>query len=137
MHLHCHNYNEVLYSLGETYTICLGSDSSDNGSISWWIEGLNLSEADAGILTSGKALTDSLVNGAQMLLRRQFPHIIGFQHTVLGSRLKFKSFPMYGSTMTIQILHTGTSYSYVLVHVYILYISYLSKSWRHLYFCDF
>lgn len=109
MYVHLHNCNEVLFSLGEAYTLCLSTDSSDHGSISWWIEGLNLSEADADILTSGKALTDSLVNGAQILLRRQFPHVVGFQHTVLGSRLKFKSFPMYGSTMTIQILHTGTS----------------------------
>ena len=76
VHLHCHYYNEVFYSLGEAYTICLGTDSSDHA---WWIEGLNLSEADAGSLTFGKALTDSLVNGAQMLLRRQFPHIVRFR----------------------------------------------------------
>ena len=77
--MHLHNCNEVPFFrrgiylkslfLGEAYTLCLSTDSSDHGSISWWIEGLNLSEADADILTSGKALTDSLVNGAQILFK--------------------------------------------------------------------
>ena len=72
---------------------------------SWWIKDLNLYIADKNHLESGSEVSDNVINAAHTLLSQQFPHIHGFQNTLLGYRLKFKVVPRIPS---VQILHTGT-----------------------------
>lgn len=53
-----------------------------------WTEGL--SEEDRKVLKTGHWLNDKLVNAAQKLLKQQFPHVPGFQDTLLGQTLSFE-----------------------------------------------
>lgn len=71
----------------------------------WWIKSLCLRMADKNRLESDAEVSDSVINAAQTLMCRQFPHIKGFQNTLLGYRLKFEVAKRIPS---VQILHTGT-----------------------------
>ena len=72
---------------------------------SWWIKDLNLYIADKNHLESGSEVSNNVINAAHTLLSQQFPHIHGFQNTLLGYRLKFK---VVSRIPFVQILHTGT-----------------------------
>ena len=71
----------------------------------WWIKSLNLNEEDKTRSLGNEELTDNIVNAAQALLSAQFQHIGGFQNTLLGYNLNFKSVDRNCSS--VQILHTG------------------------------
>ena len=69
-----------------------------------WIKNLNLFKSDKKCLESDADVSDKVINAAQALLHLQFPHVFGFQNTLLGEKLKFSSisnFPI------LQIIHTG------------------------------
>ena len=69
-----------------------------------WIKNLNLFKSDKKCLESDADVSDKVINAAQALLHLQFPHVSGFQNTLLGEKLKFSSisnFPI------LQIIHTG------------------------------
>ena len=67
---------------------------------SWWIKDLNLYIADKNHLESGSEVSDNVINAADTLLSQQFPHIHGFQNTLLGYCLKFKVVPRILSIQT-------------------------------------
>ena len=66
-----------------------------------WVNGLT--EKDPSTLTQGGWLTDNIVNAAQGLLKRQFPHINGLQEVGLGRTLFF----VIQTEEFIQVLHNG------------------------------
>ena len=63
-------------------------------------------------IETGKELSDTVVNAAQSILINQYPHISGFQNTLLGPTLKFRS--VSNDTPSVQILHTGIIFIYFL-----------------------
>ena len=69
----------------------------------WWIKELNLYMADKECIENGSEVSDNVINAAQTLLKHQFPHILGFQNTLLG--VKFLSI---SNVPAVQILHTST-----------------------------
>ena len=69
-----------------------------------WIKNLNLLESDKNCLETGADLSDKVINAAQTLLNLHFPHVSGFQNTLLGEKLKFSSISNFP---TLQIIHTG------------------------------
>ena len=71
----------------------------------WWIKELNLYMADKECIENGSEVSDNVINAAQTLLKHQFPHILGFQNTLLGYSVKFLSI---SNVPAVQILHTGT-----------------------------
>ena len=81
------------------------SDNDPDSNLHWWIKSLMLYENDKEIILGDKELTDSIVNAVQCLLSAQFQHIAGFQNTILGYNLKFKS--VDPNVLSLQILHTG------------------------------
>ena len=81
------------------------SDSDPDPNSDWWIKGLHLYASDKQVLEQDAELTDAIVNAAQSLLSTQFPHISGFQSTLLGINLHFKSFAR--GVQSLQILNTG------------------------------
>ena len=66
-----------------------------------WISQLKLYKCDQDVLLSGKELTGSLINAAQLLLSKQYPSVAGFQDTNLGTYLKFSK------VNGLQIFHIG------------------------------
>ena len=72
----------------------------------WWIKDLQLRHSDRESIMKGCELTDMVINAAQTLMSRQFPHLAGFQNTLLGQGLMFKS--VSRGIKSVQILHTGT-----------------------------
>ena len=70
----------------------------------WWIKDLHLYLIDKEHLINGSEVSDNVINAAQLLLKHQFPHVAGFQNTILGYNLKFASI---SSLPAIQILHSG------------------------------
>ena len=84
------------------------SDSDPDPNLQWWIKALTLYDDDREILLGDKELTDNIINAAQCLLSVQFQHIAGFQYTILGHNLKFRS--VDPNVSSVQILHTGTVY---------------------------
>ena len=68
-----------------------------------WLPDLNLFSEDKEILLSDSWLNDHLINAAQKLLQAAFPHIPGFQCTLLGQALAFD----VECGEFIQILHNG------------------------------
>lgn len=81
------------------------SDNDPDPDLHWWIKPLMLYEDDKEILLGDKELTDNIINASQCLLSVQFQHIAGFQHTILGCNLNFKS--VDPNVSSLQILHTG------------------------------
>ena len=71
----------------------------------WWIKEHNLYIADKECIENGSEVSDNVINAAQTLLKHQFPHILGFQNTLLGYSVKFLSI---SNVPAVQILHTGT-----------------------------
>lgn len=59
------------------------------------------------MLLKNVAVNDAIINAAQMLLKLQYPDFAGFQSTLLGNALKFKSVSRY--VKSIQLLNTGKS----------------------------
>ena len=55
----------------------------------YWLEDLCLYPADKESISAGKWITDTVVNAAQMLLQKAYPHIGGLQDTVLAETLAF------------------------------------------------
>ena len=90
------------------------SDNDPDPDLHWWIKALMLYEDDKEILLGDKEVTDGIINAAQSLLSVQFQHIAGFQDTILGHNLNFKS--VDPNVSSVQILHTGTCI-YMIVHV--------------------
>lgn len=88
--------------LSELYVI---SDDDPDPIIDWWIEDLSLYASDKEILLAGAGLSTAIIEAAQSLLHTQFPHLAGFQSTLLGSDLKFK--PFSKEVASVQILNTG------------------------------
>ena len=84
--------------------VCVISDNDPDPVLNWWIKSLYLYESDKRIIDEGKELSDSIVNAAQSLLSKQFPQFAGFQNTVLGENLKFKS---VARVKSVQILNSG------------------------------
>lgn len=71
----------------------------------WWIKKLFLSVSDREKLTSGSELNDAVINAAQLLLKKQFPQISGFQNTLYGSNLGFKALSV--NSDSVQVIHDG------------------------------
>ena len=69
----------------------------------YWVKELLLHENHNQLLMDGSELNDSIIVAGQSLLAKQFPHINGFQDTILINGLKFLPVPKDG----VQILHTG------------------------------
>ena len=61
-----------------------------------------LTEEDRAVLTHDKWVTDTIIDESQKLLRKQFPHISGFQSVVLGETMSYD----IETEEFIQILHT-------------------------------
>ena len=98
------------------------SDNDPDLDLHWWIKALTLYEDDKEILLGDKEVTDGIINAVQSLLSVQFQHIAGFQDTILGHNLNFKS--VDPNVSSVQILHTGTcictcigACTYMIVHV--------------------
>ena len=64
---------------------------------------INLSGEEIKVIESNRMLTDESINIAQIFLKKQFPHISGFHHTVLGRASQFEIIKKKESY--IQILH--------------------------------
>ena len=71
--------------------------------IKYWIKELLLYESDYQVLHDGSELNDNIIVAGQSLLAKQFPHINGFQDTILSNGLKFQPVQKDG----VQILHTA------------------------------
>ncbi len=71
-----------------------------------WIPELGLSNHDREVLLSDAWLTDSIVNGAQKLLKKRNPLISGLQDVALGLTMTFNVEP----EEFVQILHTGAGH---------------------------
>ena len=71
-----------------------------------WISELGLSNHDRECLLSDGWLTDSIVNAAQMLLRKSNPLISGLQDVTLGLTMCFE----VESEEFVQILHNGAGH---------------------------
>lgn len=71
--------------------------------IKYWVKELLLYESDYQVLNDGSELNDNIIVAGQSLLAKQFPHINGFQDTILSNGLKFQPVQKDG----VQILHTG------------------------------
>ena len=69
----------------------------------YWVKELLLSESHYQLLIDGSELNDSIIVAGQSLLAKQFPHVNGFQDTILINGLKFLRIEKDG----VQILHTG------------------------------
>ena len=69
----------------------------------YWVKELLLYESDYQVLNDGSELNDNIIVAGQSLLAKQFPHINGFQDTILINGLKFHPVQKDG----VQILHTG------------------------------
>ena len=69
----------------------------------YWVKELLLFESHYQLLINGSELNDSIVVAGQSLLAMQFPHVNGFQDTILINGLKFLPVEKDG----VQILHTG------------------------------
>ena len=55
-----------------------------------WLADLNLHQSDKEVLLSPTPwLTDSIINAAQQLLRKQYPHLPGLQDVSLGLTMSF------------------------------------------------
>ena len=78
--------------------------SIDVGSNFWWMKDLFLQESDRKAIEKGLDLSDNVINASLRLLKLQFPHISGFQNTLLGVDLSFRP---TNKLPSIQILHTG------------------------------
>ena len=74
---------------------------SDSDSHKWWIKSLHLYQADQINIETGKELSDTVVNAAQSIFSHQYPHISGFQNTLLGQTLKFRS--VSNDTPSVQV----------------------------------
>ena len=70
---------------------------------------MKLTEFDRKCLTAGEELPGSIINAAQYLLARQFPHLKGFQDTALGLYLQFQKI----KDSSVQIC------THLYVHVYV------------------
>ena len=68
-------------------SIVINSDGCEKCQSGLWIPDLNLFSEDKEILLSESRLNDRLINAAQKLLQAAFPHIPGFQCTLLGQAL--------------------------------------------------
>ena len=69
-----------------------------------WLADLNLHQSDKEVLLSPTAwLTDSIINAAQRLLGKQFPHLPGLQDVSLGLTMSFN----IQTGEFLQILHTS------------------------------
>ena len=101
----------------------------DNGKCStdkWWLRSMDLSTTEHHSLISGGWLSDRIISAAQALLKQQFPHIDGFQCSLLGESLKFK--PISQNKPFIQIIYTGINYY---TELYTSYCSILSIGAHH------
>ena len=57
----------------------------------YWVKELLLFESHYQLLNNGSELNDSIIAAGQSLLAKQFPHVNGFQDTILINGLKFLS----------------------------------------------
>lgn len=76
----------------------------------YWVKELLLYESHYQLLIDGSELNDSIIVAGQSLLAKQFPHINGFQDTILINGLKFLPVPKD----SVQILHTGKQLGLIL-----------------------
>ena len=60
------------------------SDSEPMGIDDLWLPDLHLNTTDKEILTGGGWLNDKHIMAAQLLLKKQFPHVHGLQPTILS-----------------------------------------------------
>ncbi len=74
-----------------------------NKDVVWWIKEQSLHIYDKNALLDGTELGDSLINASQRLLSTTYPHIHGFQSTLLSQNLGFNSI----NGPSVQIHHTG------------------------------
>ena len=72
----------------------------------YWLEDLSLDLADEKCLSRGKWLTDNVINAAQKLLQKAYPHVESLQSTTLGEVLAFK--PV--SSEFVQVLNISHSH---------------------------
>jgi hypothetical protein len=93
--------------------IMIDADNCAPSTSQWptsWIPDLNITQADKDILTSSCAwLTDSIVNAAQMLIKRGNALVSGLQNVNLGLTNTFD----VQAREFIQILHTGQGHWHV------------------------
>ena len=69
-----------------------------------WIANLNLHQTDREILLNPTQwLTDTIINAAQQLLQKQFPHLPGLQDVTLGQTMNFIVHP----DEFLQIIHSS------------------------------
>ena len=106
--------------LGTIGNVIVVASSDEDPQFDWWIERLHLHSNDLQVLRDGKELTCNLINAASILLKSQFPGILGLQDTVLAHNLRYRAIPM--NKVSIQILHTGTVYTPVHVHTCMIYL---------------
>ena len=86
----------------------ISSDEDDASSNAWLQTGnCQLKEDEKAILASKDMwLNDLIINAAQYLMAKQFPHIGGFQDTVLQSNLSFT----VQNGEFVQILNKGSNH---------------------------
>ena len=72
---------------------------------SWWLESLQLKQADRDILDSNNWLNDRHIEAVHFLLKKQFPNLLGLQNPIIAQGGTFDI--IRGSNM-LQILHCGS-----------------------------
>jgi hypothetical protein len=108
--------DQPVFPKGNTYECAHSRGSSNSDPIEiydfdpdpvydWWIQGLGLYQDDKTALLSQGELTENIINSVHTLLSLQFPHIAGFQDTLLGHHLNYT--PVSSDGYSVQILHTG------------------------------
>ena len=69
--------------------------------VHWWVKELNLFEVDKDIFSQEAELPALIINAAQALIKKQYPHVTGLQDVSRGQFLEFDDIGKDG----VQILH--------------------------------
>ena len=92
---------------------CIVIDDSQSGKSEWptsWIPSLNMTQSDKAILKSSNAwLSDSIINAAQLLLKRGNALVGGLQNVNFGLTNSFE----VETGEFVQIIHTGEGHWHV------------------------
>ena len=92
---------------------CIVIDDSQSGKSEWptsWIPSLNMTQSDKAILKSSNAwLSDSIINAAQLLLKRRNALVGGLQNVNFGLTNSFE----VETGEFVQIIHTGEGHWHV------------------------
>ncbi|XP_019851197.1 PREDICTED: uncharacterized protein LOC109581489 isoform X16 [Amphimedon queenslandica] len=105
----CESINQSIGGTkGSSRSACSSlKDKEDAYLDQWWIKDLKLYNADKESLKSTVPLTDNIINAAQVLLKLQYPHISGWQDTLLEKKMNFDVISSYPA---IQLLFVGKNH---------------------------